>query len=67
MTGKQYRAIREELGLTQEQLAAEPEIGVTSSTVARREQRPDDDVSAEAATAILAVRRRRAELAEAVT
>lgn len=50
MTASEYRAIREKLGLTQAQLAAE--LGIDSMTVSRRE-RGESPIDGEAEHAIL--------------
>lgn len=50
MTGEEYATARKALGLTQQQLAHE--IGVAVSTIQAREQNPEKDVSTEAELAI---------------
>ena len=53
MTGAEYAELRNELGLTQVDLAAK--VGVAPSTVASREQQPDKDIPEEAKLAIESV------------
>ena len=50
MTGADYAKLRNELRLTQVELAAA--VGVSPSTVAAREQQPEKAVSSEAVAAI---------------
>ena len=49
MTGTEYQALREELDMTREQLASA--LGITSSTVFRRER--GDSITQEAEAALL--------------
>ena len=53
MTGREYAELRNELGLTQVELAAK--VGVAPSTVSAREQQPDKDIPDEAKLAIQSV------------
>ena len=59
MTGKEYRELRDELGLTQQTLAHL--VGVSVSAIQAREQQPEKNVSSEAAFRIRAIEKRPAE------
>ncbi len=53
MTGKEYRELRLAIDHTQQQLAAE--LGVAVSTIQSREQQPEKDIANEAVLALRSV------------